>query len=93
MEKEIIGYKLIKPEYEGAAAKLIYNGDKIHGLVQVNSEWNILKEAGVLDLWFEPVFKEEKTFKVGDWFLFIVKLEAKLLLLKLKIGLLIVTVN
>ena len=28
----------------------------------------LLKSAGVLDLWFEPVYKEEKPqFKVGDW--------------------------
>lgn len=84
MEKEIIGYKLIKPEYEGAAAKLIYNGDKIHGLVQVNSEWNILKEAGVLDLWFEPVFKEEKTFKVGDWVSFYSEVRSKIITSQIK---------
>lgn len=26
---------------------------------------NKIKEAGVLDIWFEPVYKEE--FKIGDW--------------------------
>ena len=72
MEKEIIGYKLIKPEYEKAVFEII----------EKNSiyDWNIfleekgypkslpldcistkkLIESGVLDLWFEPIYKEEK---------------------------------
>lgn len=61
--KKLIGYKLIKPEYEQAAAKITdYTGTC--GFVQ----WMMtspnggfaskLKNAGVLDLWFEPVYKE-----------------------------------
>lgn len=75
MEK-IIGYKLIKPEYEEAVKAMISfnwwdlcakNNLSRHG-------WHfstgsiiekIMRDAGVLDLWFEPVY--EKNFKVGDW--------------------------
>jgi hypothetical protein len=64
MNKEIIGYKLIKPEYKEAAIKLggetlCYNFDiKFNPDATAVKKW---KEAGVLDLWFTPVFKEEKT--------------------------------
>lgn len=67
MEKEIIGYKLIKPEYKEAAYKIttvssfssFSSSDGIafnHGTYSYNK----LKEAGVLDLWFEPVYKKDK---------------------------------
>ena len=73
MEKEIIGYKLIKPEFEKAASEIV--GDKVgcinfircreyqnHIIPTRNFDTNlrILKESGVLDLWFEPVYKDEK---------------------------------
>ena len=64
INKEIIGYKLVKPEYERTCAKILnYRDDKISS-VSINigsSAYNDLKKAGVLDLWFEPVYKEEKT--------------------------------
>lgn len=69
MEQEIIGYKLTKPEYKEAALKICgISGFSIS--LEYDFKYNsvcstILKEAGVLDLWFEPVYKEE--FKVGDW--------------------------
>lgn len=72
MEKKIIGYKLIKPEYEQAAIEICkQNGSKdiddlrndpkdgCSILIFSKAEkW--LKQAGVLDLWFEPVYEEEK---------------------------------
>ena len=72
MEKEIIGYKLIKPEYEQAALALVN--------MKTNEMWNsnlkeqgwmfkpnsqnssVFEQAGVLDLWFEPVYKKDKPF-------------------------------
>lgn len=61
--KEIIGYKLVKPEYIGAIEELtkgliFKNEISTIGFPTVVS---ILKAAGVLDLWFEPVYgiKEE----------------------------------
>lgn len=71
MEKEIIGYKLIKPEYEGALKNIQPQWNKkIHEEkgynVAINSgAYYDFKNAGVLKLWFEPVYEEE--FKVGDW--------------------------
>lgn len=74
--KEIIGYKLKEDckQYEEAAEKIagFSNGSRIPGKfnnwMKVNPNgcftYN-LKEAGVLELWFEPVY--EKKFKVGDW--------------------------
>ena len=57
--KKIIGYKLIKPEYEQAAA-LIYGGFRIHRLVSDEGDLKKLKEAKVLDIWFEPVWSNTK---------------------------------
>ena len=68
MEKKIIGYKLTKPEYEKAANQIT----GAENLISQNYNFQIdsiaydrVVKAGVLDLWFEPVYKEE--FKVGDW--------------------------
>lgn len=83
-EREIIGYKLVKPEFRDAVKAIV-------GEVWFNEYWdnnlksrgvhftrsnilyteyslaveNKLYHAGVLDLWFEPVYEEK--FKVGDW--------------------------
>lgn len=74
MEKEIIGYKLIKPKYRHAAEAIVIQYDPYYDFKKWDlnlekdgdmftkdseqSKW--LKEAGVLDLWFEPVYKQEK---------------------------------
>ena len=76
--KKIIGYKLIKPEYKDAALKIGdstgFNTDNNNTqsylkedvlLSYASRSIRNLKEAGVLDLWFEPVYEEE--YKVGDW--------------------------
>ena len=63
MEKEIIGYKLIKSEYKEAACKIgatDLNSSLGKNIAEAKNTINKLKEAGVLDLWFEPVYKEEK---------------------------------
>ncbi len=72
MDRKIIGYRLIKPEYEKAVnniAEITWNVVLgVRGYYCVNSNSitiRFLKQAGVLDLWFEPVYKEE--YKVGDW--------------------------
>lgn len=67
--KTIKSYKLIKPEYELAAAKLL-NSSQLYGNIMAQSDINTLKKAGVLDLWFEPVYDD--VFKVGE-LVFVVK--------------------
>lgn len=73
-QKEIVGWKLKEEckEYEkyalqiSTATRFIPSQD---GTLFSNSSYisEKLKQAGVLDLWFEPVYKEEETFCVGDW--------------------------
>ena len=66
--KQIIGYKLIKEEYREAAYKIANVSCFFNGMVDFEENCYIeknLKEAGVLDLWFEKVYGKE--FKVGDW--------------------------
>ena len=66
--KQIIGYKLIKEEYREAAYKIANVSCFFNGMVDFEENCYIeknLKEAGVLDLWFEKVY--EKEFKIGDW--------------------------
>ena len=79
MEKEIIGYKLIKPEYEQVAVKIVQIKSKsINNTAKTFKELDhvedldfqsrsysaeILKESGVLDLWFEPVYKPTELVK------------------------------
>jgi len=70
MKKEIIGYKLIKPEYEEVAIKITgyVTGGKSFINYKLQPEGlfvEALQKAGVLDLWFEPIYEEE--YKVGDW--------------------------
>jgi hypothetical protein len=59
-EKKIIGYKLKKgcEKYKAAAQSIakfdrLYKVDYFEGV----SKW---REAGVLDLWFEPVYEKEQ---------------------------------
>ncbi len=70
-EKEIIGYKLIKPEYEEAFKKIVntscsFKNNLEYGICfQFNSPYaTYAKKAGVLDIWFEPVYKPEKPKEV-----------------------------
>jgi len=76
MNKEIIGYKLIKPEYENTAAKICGYPSKLdiilfgNGNFLPNSQDYLkIKEAGVLELWFTPIYKE-KELKVNDYIIF-----------------------
>ncbi len=78
MNKEIIGYKLKKDcqQYLEAAEKIasILPGRKesLERYLE-KSQWGVFKEnlekAGVLNLWFEPIYKERPKYKVGDWVL------------------------
>lgn len=77
MEKQIIGYKLVKTEYIFAAEEIANKGIQAEnngfrywfrdGILLKGASISIgnLKRVGVLDLWFEPVYQEQ--FKVGDW--------------------------
>ena len=83
VEKKIIGYKLTKPEYRDAVAKIIesqndFNNEIFDTLildVSLNSySIDLLKKAGVLDIWFEPVYEDaEKTISVGGKFNVVVR--------------------
>lgn len=83
MEKEIIGYKLIKPEYKEAALKIVtatsFNTKKClnYCFAKDSVSYNELYKAGVLDLWFEPVYEQKETvYRMGtkeDGFDLIVK--------------------
>ena len=67
-EREIIGYKLKEncKQYEEAVLKIM-NANWGEPKYSVTASWCIrdLRRAGVLELWFEPIYREE--FKVGDW--------------------------
>lgn len=66
MEKKLLGYKLIKPEYRKAATAIINNNSfsTIPGIdIKVASTIESFKKAGVLDLWFTPVYEEIKQDK------------------------------
>lgn len=69
-EKELVGYKLIKPEMEKAVKAICTDfvfwekGDINLNIKQDISIKN-LEKAGVLYLWFEPVYKDP--VKKGDW--------------------------
>ena len=67
--KKIVGYKLTKPEYKEAVIKICnYSVFDFKRFKIEVSEGAVehLQKAGVLDLWFEPVYEQEE-FKVGDW--------------------------
>lgn len=73
MDKEIIGYNLKKEceSYRSAAEKIAdgfvtkpFSNGVLFGVNSITA--HSLKNAGVLDLWFEPVYAQDE-FKVGDW--------------------------
>lgn len=66
---KIIGYKLVKSEYL-YATNVILKKNNINDTSLLRQEFFIdsdfyhkLKEAGVLDLWFEPVYEEENIYQ------------------------------
>jgi hypothetical protein len=60
MEKKIIGYKLIKPEYTKALEGLLdCVWSKNEDLLRYKPNIDKLREAKVLDIWFEPVYAEK----------------------------------
>ena len=68
-DKEIIGYKLIDLRYASAVrtiTSLIDPKDYFFTIDYWNHSISLLKEAKVLDIWFEPVYKQNE-FKIGDW--------------------------
>jgi hypothetical protein len=71
--KKIVGYNLIKPQYQKAAIAITgYNENSITSF----QAWMVknpdgefakkLKEANVLDTWFEPIYAK-KSYAIGDW--------------------------
>lgn len=68
-DKELIGWKLKKEEYRKAAVLIAYRNSKELNFTNYEGKYNFfkgsiveerLKQAGVLELWFTPVYKEEK---------------------------------
>lgn len=70
---EIIGYKLIKPEYKEAISKIVGECISTPFDEYINVETfpiaiMKLEKAGVLDLWFKPVYEiKEKFITVGNF--------------------------
>jgi hypothetical protein len=67
---KIIGYKLVKHEYH-VPAKRILNCLPKHdyidlGTVTAKGDIELLQEAGVLDLWFEPIHETPQIPKGSD---------------------------
>ena len=63
MKKEIIGYRLVKPEYYKSASQIMFDNElgcfSLDSVIPVDFHaLPALRAAGVLDLWFEPVYKE-----------------------------------
>jgi len=85
-EIKIIGYKLIKPEYQ-AAVLAICDIDYLEDLIiPINSKTisilDSLAKAGVLDLWFKVVYTS--SFEVGDWVSFYSHISNKIYTSKIK---------
>lgn len=78
MKKEITGYKLKDEKYLKAVIAITkldglnYFNPNTVSLISATEKPTLsyvrLKEAGVLDLWFEPVYKEEPELEVGKWY-------------------------
>jgi hypothetical protein len=73
MDKEIIRYKLKEDckQYKQAIEKLVHTTCSASEIENLNTKINTLsitnlQKAGVLELWFEPIYKQEE-FKVGNW--------------------------
>ena len=66
---KIIGYKLIKHEYQNAAHFIAQI--KFDDIVYEPKFINRLEKAGVLDLWFEPVYEQLLIPKGSDAEIFV----------------------
>ena len=72
MEKEIIGYKLIKPEYLNAVCSIVGPWFKIDSMIQMGSHIYDLEHSGMLDKCFTTIYEEED-FRVGDVVVFVIE--------------------
>jgi hypothetical protein len=61
---KIIGYKLVKHEYEKAAHLIAQI--KFDDIVYESKFINRLEKAGVIDLWFEPIYETPQIPKGSD---------------------------
>ena len=66
---KIIGYKLVKHEYQNAAHFIAQI--KFNDIVYEPKFINRLEKAGVLDLWFEPVYETPEIPKGSDAEIFV----------------------
>ncbi len=75
MEKKIIEYKfktgMEKFRHAVGAITGVYWGDEWFTIdVALTSLLENLRKAGVLDLWFDPVYEGVPKYKAGDWVLY-----------------------
>lgn len=66
-DKEIIGYKLIKPEFRKAVNFMLDRIGNVlaqDGITKDYTTQHLLKDAGVLDIWFEKIYTPEKPVEV-----------------------------
>jgi hypothetical protein len=69
--KKLTGYKLIKPSYEQAARNIVKCTNQQYDFCKHMQKFSDgtfidrLQEAGVLALWFEPIYGE--IYEAGDW--------------------------
>lgn len=78
--KNIIGYKLVKPEYHTAVKEITeYSTFDFINCKDINKNdyiavrketacYDILTKAGVLDLWFEPIYEIKEEFEIGEYY-------------------------
>jgi hypothetical protein len=72
---KIIGYKLVKQDYQNAAHFIAQI--KFNDIVYEPKFINRLEKAGVLDLWFEPVYETPQIPKGSDAERFMEMVECK----------------
>lgn len=74
--KKLLGYRLVKTEFEKAVNTLADGvncsdfkraGRDYYEIGGNSQSIQNFKDAGVLDLWFEPVYEEKYKYKVGDY--------------------------
>lgn len=63
MKNKIIKYQLSKPEYREAANSILNTSNRFS--VDSNA-YNAFKKAGVLDLWFEPIYEQD--IELNNWY-------------------------
>lgn len=72
MIKKVIGYELKSSKFKKPASLILFGNDGWTGMNPPIQDGDggreaKLREYGVLDLWFNPVYEDINKFKIGDW--------------------------